>query len=141
MAGTAAVERERRGRLRTAALGFGLVVMLAGCGGPVAQDPTVIPTDVPPPTATAAAPVATSVVAIRNFAFGPPAITVPVGTKVTWKNDDIEQHTASATDKTFDSDAISNGKSFSFTFSQAGTYKYSCLIHPEMLGQVIVTAK
>lgn len=122
-------------------MGLGLVVVLAGCGGQATQDVAVAPTVAPLPTTTAAAPVATSVVAIRNFAFRPPVITVPVGTTVTWTNDDIEQHTATAGDKSFDSDAVSNGKSYSFTFTRAGTYKYGCLIHPEMLGQIIVTAK
>ncbi|GAA4568825.1 hypothetical protein [Planotetraspora kaengkrachanensis] len=32
--------------------------------------------------------------AIKNFAFAPAAVTVPVGTTVTWTNTDEEPHTA-----------------------------------------------
>jgi len=135
--------RQKRGpaRLRVAALGFGLAAVLAGCGGQ-ARAQSAAPTAMAPmPAATVGPPVATSAVAIRNFAFNPPAIAVPVGATVTWTNDDIEQHTATADDKSFDSDVINNGKGYSFTFSKVGTFRYSCLIHPDMRGQVIVTAK
>jgi plastocyanin len=131
-------------RMRAASLGLGLAVMLAGCGGTAAaQQSAAAPTPMAAMTATVPAgpPVATTAVAIRNFAFNPPVITVPVGATVTWTNDDIEQHTATADDKSFNSDAIDNGKSFTFTFTKAGTFRYSCLIHPEMVGQVIVTAQ
>ena len=129
-------------RLRAASLGLGLAVMLAGCGGQAAAQ-TAVPTAMAAmaPTVTAGPAVATMAVSIHNFAFNPPVITVPVGATVTWTNDDIEQHTATADDKSFNSDAINNGKGFSFTFSKAGTFRYSCLIHPDMIGQVIVTAK
>jgi plastocyanin len=127
-------------RARGAALGLGLAALLAGCGGQAAQGaaPTAM---APRPEATAGPPVATTAVAIRNFAFNPPVITVPVGTTVTWTNDDVEQHTATADDKSFDSDVVNNGKGYSATFSKVGTFRYSCLIHPDMRGQVIVTAK
>lgn len=130
-------------RMRAASLGLGLAVLLAGCGGQAAAQPTPsapTPMAAMTPTLPTGPAVATTAVAIRNFAFNPPVITVPVGATVTWTNDDIEQHTATADDKSFDSDAIDHGKSFSFTFTKAGTFRYSCLIHPEMIGQVIVTA-
>lgn len=38
----------------------------------------------------------------------------------------------------FDSGTIQPGKTFEFTFSDAGTYNYFCTIHPWMIGQVIV---
>jgi plastocyanin len=86
-------------------------------------------------------PVATTTVKIENFLFAPAAITVPEGATVTWTNDDVEQHTVTAKDRAFDSDIIANDKSFSFTFRKAGTYQYSCLIHPNMVGNVVVVAK
>ncbi|MGH2617156.1 MAG: cupredoxin domain-containing protein [Thermomicrobiales bacterium] len=30
------------------------------------------------------------------------------------------------------------GASFSYTFDEAGTFEYSCLIHPEMHGSIVV---
>lgn len=135
-------ERGAVAQLRAAALSFGLAALLAGCGGQAAAL-SAMPTAMVTPAATAMAgpPVATKAVSVRNFAFKPPAITVPVGTTVNWTNDDIEQHTATADDKSFDSDVINNGNGYSFTFSKVGTFRYSCLIHPDMRGQVIVTAK
>ncbi|MGI0093735.1 MAG: plastocyanin/azurin family copper-binding protein [Nitrosotalea sp.] len=38
----------------------------------------------------------------------------------------------------FGSGTIQPGKTFEFTFSDAGTYNYFCTIHPWMIGQVIV---
>src|SRR5579859_1538660 len=118
---------------------IGAALLLVGCA---AAAPPPTPTVAPAPTATEAplpAPVATNAVNIANFAFGPAAITVPVGSVVTWTNTDIEQHTATARDRTFNSDIIANAKTYSFTFSKAGTYRYSCLIHPTMVGDVVVT--
>src|SRR5437016_1189013 len=62
-----------------------------------------------------ATPVATDAVSVRSFAFGPSVVTVPVGTTVTWTNTDVEQHTVTARDRSFNSDAVANDKSFAFT--------------------------
>ena len=77
-------------------------------------------------------------IVIQNFAFEPSTLTVKVGTKVTWVNRDDEPHTATATDKRFNSKTLENGDRFSTEFTQPGTYKYYCALHPKMTGQVIV---
>jgi plastocyanin len=79
-------------------------------------------------------------VKIDNFTFGPAALTVPVGTTVTWTNKDDIPHTVVSTDdsKTFKSKVLDTDEKFSFTFSKAGTYPYFCSIHPKMTGKVIV---
>jgi len=79
-------------------------------------------------------------VKIDNFSFGPVALTVPVGTTVTWTNrDDIPHNTVSTDDpKTFKSKALDTDEKFSFTFSKPGTYAYFCSIHPKMTGKIIV---
>lgn len=76
-------------------------------------------------------------VAIAGFAFDPPAIEVPAGTEITWTNDDPAEHTV--TGDGFDSDTLAAGDRFSHQFSQPGTYRYRCAIHPEMTAQVTVT--
>jgi plastocyanin len=88
-------------------------------------------------TLGAAAP-APSVIKIDNFTFGPVAATVPVGTTVTWVNNDDIPHTVVATDKSFKSKVLDTDEKFSFTFAKAGTYDYFCSIHPHMTGKVIV---
>jgi plastocyanin len=79
-------------------------------------------------------------VKIDNFSFGPAALTVPVGTIVTWTNRDDIPHTVVSTDdpKAFKSKVLDTDEKFSFTFSKAGIYPYFCSIHPKMTGKVIV---
>jgi len=79
-------------------------------------------------------------VTIKDFAYGPTPLTVPVGTKVTWDNKDEEPHTVVSADagQTFKSPALDTDDKFSFIFDKPGTYKYFCSIHPRMVGTVIV---
>jgi plastocyanin len=80
-------------------------------------------------------------VAIDNFTFGAGTpLTVPRGTKVTWTNKDDDPHTVTSDSdpKLFKSSALDTDESFSFTFNEAGTFKYFCSIHPRMQGTVIV---
>jgi plastocyanin len=102
--------------------------------------PAVAPAGVPvsegaaqPAGATAAA------VAIADFAFGPPEITVAVGATVTWTNQDSVSHTVDANDNSFVSESLGQGATFSHTFDVAGTFAYICGIHPSMAGTVVVT--
>ncbi len=78
-------------------------------------------------------------VVIQSFAFGPQAVTVKAGTKVTWVNKDIEPHTVVSSDHKFESEALDTDETFSVTFDTAGTYGYFCSIHPHMTGTVTVT--
>jgi len=77
-------------------------------------------------------------VKIDNFSFGPAAVTVPVGTTVTWTNQDDIPHTVVSTDDVFKSKALDTDDKFSFVFTKPGTYSYFCSIHPKMTGQIIV---
>ena len=77
-------------------------------------------------------------VSIKDFSFGPAAITVPVGTTVNWHNNDGEPHTVVSADGLFRSAALDTGESFSFKFTTAGTFKYVCTIHPRMVATVTV---
>jgi plastocyanin len=80
----------------------------------------------------------TAEVKIDNFVFGPAAITVPVGTTVTWINRDDIPHTVVSTDKVFKSKVLDTDEKFSFTFTKPGEYPYFCSIHPKMTGKVVV---
>ena len=85
-----------------------------------------------------AAPAHTGDIAIDNFAFTAPAITVPVGTTVTWTNRDDVPHTVVSTDKAFRSPALDTDQTFSHTFATPGTFTYYCSLHPRMTGQIVV---
>lgn len=81
----------------------------------------------------------TTAVTIENFTFSPDALTVPVGTEVTWENRDDIPHTVTSNDKTtFASSLLDTGDTFSFTFNAAGTFDYFCSVHPMMTAKVIV---
>ncbi len=81
-----------------------------------------------------------SEVKIDNFSFAPQALTVAVGTTVTWTNRDDIPHTVVSTDdpKAFKSKVLDTDEKFSFTFSKPGSYAYFCSVHPKMTGKVTV---
>ena len=89
----------------------------------------------------AAAPVTGNAVAIKNFAFAPVALTVTVGAKVTWTNEDADAHTVTSQGSggPLNSAAMNTGDTFSYTFTTPGTYRYLCTIHPFMTATVTVT--
>ncbi len=74
----------------------------------------------------------------------PYEVTVAVGVTVTWSNDDIAAHTVTSgipPDATglFDSGLFMSDSTFEFTFTEAGTYDYYCMVHPWMIGIVNVS--
>lgn len=77
-------------------------------------------------------------VEIKDFAFSPATLTVPVGAKITWVNKDEEPHTVVSTSDAFKSKALDTDEQFSFTFAKPGTYKYFCSVHPKMVATVVV---
>ena len=90
---------------------------------------------------SAAAAKTSPTVRIDNFTFSPAALTVAVGTTVTWVNGDDIPHTVTAIDKSFKSKVLDSGDRFSFTFTRAGEIGYFCSLHPRMMGKMFVRAK
>jgi plastocyanin len=82
-----------------------------------------------------------NVIVIKKFMFNPMDVTVPAGTDVTWENQDGEPHTVVSLTGDFRSQALDEKDKFSHQFSQPGTYKYICSIHPKMVGTITVVAK
>ena len=80
-------------------------------------------------------------IAIKNYAFSPSALTVSVGTKVTWTNDDTAPHTVTVSSGpvTFSSPMLQQGDTYTYTFTTRGTYSYYCAVHPSMTASVVVT--
>ncbi|MBC7512298.1 cupredoxin family copper-binding protein [Candidatus Saccharibacteria bacterium] len=84
----------------------------------------------------------TDAVEIKSFSFGPQAITVKAGTKVTWTNQDSVKHNAAKDDGQTDGPdgpLLAQGESYSYTFDKPGTYTYHCDPHRSMKGVVYVT--
>lgn len=81
---------------------------------------------------------AKNAVSIRDFGFSPATLTVKVGDKVTWTNQDAVGHSATADDNSFDTGILQQGQSGSTSFTKAGTYTYHCSVHPSMRATIIV---
>jgi amicyanin len=84
-------------------------------------------------------PQAGPAVSIKDFKFDPATLTVPVGTTVTWTNQDEEPHAIAAKDGSFHGPGMDTHGTYSFTFNTPGTFDYICSIHPFMTGTVVVT--
>lgn len=76
-------------------------------------------------------------VALRDNAFSPAAIEVPVGTTVTWRWDGAEEH--NVVGDGFGSPVHRDG-AFAHAFAEPGTYPYRCTLHFLMRGEVVVVA-
>ncbi|MGH2543425.1 MAG: cytochrome P460 family protein [Ardenticatenaceae bacterium] len=74
-----------------------------------------------------------------DYTFTPDALTVPVGTEVTWTSQDVVFHSVTASQPDAFSSVLRPGGRFAFTFEEPGTFDYFCAIHPSMRGQVVAT--
>jgi plastocyanin len=76
-------------------------------------------------------------VTMHDMQYKPPAPTViRVGDTVTWVNDDDVPHDAVGSG--WGTPLLGYGDSHAVRFIQAGTYRYTCTIHPQMSGRVLV---
>lgn len=107
---------------------------MPGMPGMTMPAPGATPADAPAPP-----PAGPGAVNITNFTFVPQTLTVPVGATVTWTNLDEEPHTVLSNDgSTFHSPGMDTKGTYSFTFTNAGSFDYVCSIHPFMHGTVVV---
>ena len=77
---------------------------------------------------------------VKDFMYNAKEVSVPVGTTVTWINDDQVPHTVAEKNKLFRSAALDTNDKYSYTFKTVGKYEYFCTLHPQMVGIVNVTA-
>jgi plastocyanin len=107
-------------------------VLLAGCGGGSKKSSTSS-------TSSSGGGGGGTTVSMKDIQFAPKSLTVKVGQTVTWTNDDSTDHNVTASDGTFKSSTFGHGKTFSWKATKAGTFKYTCTIHPGMDGTLTVT--
>ena len=122
--------------MRNLAIAFILaaIISLISCGSYSGTSIPAAPVQTQP-----AAPAAGGTVfkvAIKSFAFSPATITIKKGDAVSWTNEDSSAHTA--TGPGFDSGTLGPGKSYSYTFNDAGSKDYICSLHPSMRAMVVV---
>jgi len=82
-----------------------------------------------------------------NECYIPYMVTIDVGGEVMWNNVDSMAHTVTAGSPTeglsehFDSGLVAPSAMFSHEFTEAGTFDYFCMVHPWMVGTVMVSAE
>jgi plastocyanin len=82
-----------------------------------------------------------ALVAIRDFAFQPNAITVKAGSSITWLNCEpagTPSHTSTSNQAVWNSPLLAPGDAFTQTFNTPGTFPYICAVHPFMTGSITV---
>jgi len=122
-----------------------VLVVLGACGGggdsggtPTSPSTPSTPSN-PSPPSTPSGPVATDQVEVGNNTFTPANITVPINTTVKWTwGPDATIHNVNGSGGLASGDKTA-GDSYSKAFTTAGTFNYSCTIHPGMAGSVLVT--
>lgn len=75
-------------------------------------------------------------VTIKGMKFSPRNLSVAVGDRVTFINQDSAAHTATARDGAFDTGRLRRGESNRVTIRSAGEHDYTCRYHPSMKGSV-----
>jgi plastocyanin len=98
--------------------------------------PTTPPGTTPPPGPVATATIHT--VTLSNMAYSAATTTIKVGDTVTWKNVDSMDHTATSDAAGLFNGTLAQGKSFSFTFTKAGSFPYHCEKHKSTMKATVV---
>ena len=83
---------------------------------------------------------------MQSYSFNPESLSVAVGTEVTWTNKSGFTHTVTSGTPgnplpgPLQSGNVAVGLTYTYTFTQAGTYPYFCEIHADsnMVGVVVV---
>ncbi len=82
---------------------------------------------------------ATTSVTMTDFCFEPSIVRVDVGATVTWRNESDQPHSVTGQNASWGSyEELLNGAATSRAFETTGTYAYYCMIHPGMIGVVVV---
>jgi len=78
------------------------------------------------------------VVVIDKMKFGPVPAGLHPGDTITWQNDDIFRHSATARDASFDLD-LPTKTSVKMVVGAAGNVEFFCKFHPGMKGTLVIT--
>ena len=122
----------------------------------MAADGQPMTTPMTTPTTSSSVTAQVIEVSISSLAFMPPSISVKAGSKVTWRNDEPITHTVTSgaytgvdtttglrsgqrPDGLFNARLEGQGDTFTYTYTEPGTYSYYCDIHYGMNATVVVT--
>ena len=121
-------EARSRARFVAAALFTLLTLAATGCTEP----PVPVPSD---DDATDIG----AVVQVLDNRYDPIEVEITVGQAVRWEFVARDKHDVVANDRSFVSELVSGGVTYTHIFDEPGDYSYLCSIHPEMVGLVTVT--
>jgi plastocyanin len=91
-----------------------------------------------PSSTGAAVQAGANTVVIKDFAFAPPKLTVPLGTTLKVTNADSATHTLTARDGDFNTGDLGGGMKATITLKTSGTLQYYCKLHDYMTGTLVV---
>lgn len=82
-------------------------------------------------------------ITIAGYEYQPENISIKEGTTIRWINYDLVQHDVISgvpgiKEDLFAAPLLAYGQGMSFTFEDAGEFRYFCGIHPYMTGMIIV---
>jgi plastocyanin len=77
-----------------------------------------------------AAQAATRTIIIRSTGLSAKDVTITAGDTVVWRNDDTSNHQVVSVSGVFASPVLRKGQQYSFTFQNAGTYRYRDALNP-----------
>ena len=76
---------------------------------------------------------------IKELCFTPVVLYAQKGETVTWTNRDPVDHTVTGLGFSWGSNGIlTQDQSVTYRFTEAGVYPYACVLHPGMVGAVVV---
>jgi len=76
-------------------------------------------------------------ISVENMMFTPETITVKPNTTVKWTNNDSVEHTIKIDNANIEKN-LKPSDEFSYKFIELNSYNYSCTIHPDMKGLIVV---
>lgn len=110
-----------------------IVLALVGCSGGSGGGYGATPSTAPSGGGTTTGG---TTIAEQNFAFSPSTLTVKVGDTVTFTNNDSAAHNVKIDGQELGSQ--NQGESKTWKAAKAGSFPFSCIIHPSMTGQITV---
>jgi plastocyanin len=118
----------------TAIVAFAVV----GCSGGGSGYGSSTATPTPPTGASSGASTSAGGATIdeQNFAFVPSTLTVKVGDTVTFTNSDSAAHNVKIDGQELGSQ--NQGESKTWKATKAGSFPFSCVVHPSMTGEITV---
>lgn len=117
-----------------------LALVLAACGSGSSSTSSA-PTTASSTASTSQPATGTVKVTMKGIAFNPSALTAKVGQTVQWTNEDPVAHnvTSRGGPPFTSSSTLGQGANFSIKLTQAGTIRYVCTFHPNMIATIVVS--